>query len=216
MNIVLFGSPGAGKGTQANNLVKDFNLIKISSGDLLREEIKKKSLLGDKIKLIVDSGSLVSNEIINNLIEITLINKNYFDRIIFDGFPRNLSQAKTLDVLMEKYKQKISCVISLKVNENVVVKRILGRQICSKCGLIFNEFFNPSTKENHKCDLNFLLKRSDDNEKTIKNSLAIYQKETLSIFNYYKSQNLLFEIDGMKNIDEIYKKICQIINSIEA
>ena len=180
MNIVLFGPPGAGKGTQANNLVKDFNLIKISSGELLREEIKKKSLLGNKIKLIVDSGSLVLDEIINNLIEITIINKNYFDRIIFDGFPRNLSQAKTLDVLMEKYKQKISCVISLKVNENVVVKRILGRQVCSKCDLIFNEFFNPSTKENHKCDLNFLLKRSDDNEKTIKNRLAIYQKETLS------------------------------------
>ena len=216
MNIVLFGPPGAGKGTQADNLVKDFNLIKISSGDLLREEIKKKSLLGNKIKLIVDSGSLVLDKIINNLIEITLINKNYFDRISFDGFPRNLSQEKTLDGFMTKYKQKISCVISLKVNENVVVKRILGRQVCSKCGLIFNEFFNPSTKENHKCDLNFLLKRSDDNEKTIKNRLAIYQKETLSIFNYYKSQNLLFEIDGMKNIAEIYKKICQIINSIEA
>ena len=151
MNIVLFGPPGAGKGTQANYISDEFNLFKISTGDLLRKEIKKKSSLGIKIKTIIDKGSLVSDNIIDNLIEKVVSNKVYENRIIFDGYPRNLNQAKCLDSLTKKYNQKISCVLNLRVDFNIIVKRILGRQICSKCSLIFNEFFYPSTNKNHKC-----------------------------------------------------------------
>ena len=138
MNIILFGPPGAGKGTQGDNLVKDYNLLKISTGDLLRKEISKKSSLGEKIKQIIDEGRFVSDEIINNLVETILSNKAYFNRLIFDGYPRTLSQAKTLESLMIKYRQKISGIFSLNVDENIVIKRILGRQVCSKCGLVFN------------------------------------------------------------------------------
>ena len=215
MNIVLFGPPGAGKGTQAENLVKEFNFFKASTGDLLRKEIKKKSSLGTKIKSIIEQGLLVSDDIINDLIENILYNNNYFNRIIFDGYPRNLNQAKHLDVLIKKYNQKILCVFSFIVDQDVVIKRILGRQVCSKCGLTFNEFFNLATKKNHHCDSRFLQKRSDDNDKTAKNRFETYTKETLPVLNYYINQKLLYEINGILDISSIYKEICRIIYSLE-
>ena len=215
MNIILIGPPGAGKGTQGDNLVKDFNLFKISTGELLRKEVEKKSELGIKIKHIIEKGQLASDEIINNLIEIILSNKNYSNRLIFDGYPRNLSQVNTLTNLMKKYNQVIKCVLCLKVDKNSIVKRILGRQVCSKCGLTFNEFFNPSNKDNHACNLKFLQKRSDDNEETIIKRFETYLKDTLPIINYYRDLRLLHEIDGMNNISSIYANIRSIINSIE-
>ena len=160
-------------------------------------------------------GILVSDDIINNLIENILSNKSYNNRLIFDGYPRNFSQAKYLDILIKKYNQKLSCVLSLKVDQDVIIKRIIGRQICSKCGLVFNEFFNPSTKENHHCDIKFLQKRSDDNEKTARNRFETYIKETLPVLNYYQKQSLLYEVDGTCQIHEIYKEIRRIIHSLE-
>jgi len=215
VNIILFGPPGAGKGTQCDNLAKDLNLYKISTGDLLRKEVKKESTLGIKIKTILDQGRLVSDNIINNLIENILSNKDCFNRLIFDGYPRNFEQVKHLDILIKKYNQKISFVLILKVGQDVIIKRIIGRQVCSKCGLVFNEFFNPSTKENHHCDIKFLQKRSDDNEKTARNRFETYTKETLPALDYYKNQNLLYEIDGTSHIHEIYKEIRRIIHSLE-
>ena len=214
MNILLFGPPGAGKGTQAINLVKEFNLFNISTGNLLREEIKKKSSLGIKIKSIMDQGKLVSDNIINDLIQNIISNKNYFNRLIFDGYPRNLNQVKYLDTTIKKYDQKISCALSLKVNKDVIIKRIIGRQICLKCGSTFNKFFYPANKKNHDCDSNFLQKRSDDNEKTAKNRLETYTKETFPILDHYQHQNLLYEIDGSNDIVLIYKEIRQIIRSL--
>ena len=216
MNIVLFGPPGAGKGTQAENLVKEFNFFKVSTGDLLRKEIKKKSSLGIKIISIMEQGLLVSDDIINDLIENILSNNNYFNRMIFDGYPRNLNQVKHLDVLIKKYNQKILCVFSFKVDQDVVIKRIIGRQVCSKCGLTFNKFFNLATEKNHHCDSKFLQKRSDDNEKTARNRFETYTKETLPVLNYYKNQKLLYEINGMIDISSIYKEICRIIYFLEA
>ena len=213
MNIVLFGPPGAGKGTQADNLVKDFNLFKVSTGDLLREEINKQRDF-DNIKSIIDKGSLVSDEIVSNLVENIISNKFYYNRLIFDGYPRNLNQAKKLDDLLKKYKQKISRVLILSVDEKVILKRILGRQVCSKCKLTFNEFFYPSNNSYHKCDPKFLQKRSDDNEETIKKRFKTYFNDTFPILNYYENQNLLSKIDGMNKIDEIYKEIRQIIASL--
>jgi len=207
VNIVLFGPPGSGKGTQGDKLVKKFNLFKISSGDLLREEVRKNTNLGKKIKLIIEKGDLVSDEIINNLIERMISNKKYHERIIFDGYPRNLNQAKNLNYLLKKNNQKISHVINLKVSKEVVIKRILGRLVCTKCNLTFNKFFHPPIKENYECGLKYLKIRSDDKKKTINTRLEAYNKGYKPILEFYKNQSLLCEIDGMKEIDAIYDEI---------
>jgi len=215
VNIILLGPPGAGKGTQASNLVNNFNLYKISTGDLLRKEINNATTLGKKIKSIIDQGKLVSDVIINDLIKKVLLDKKVNNRLIFDGYPRNLNQAKELDLLVKSFNQKISCALSLEVDMESIVKRILGRQICSKCGLIFNEYFGPPTNENHKCGDKFLYKRSDDNEKVIRNRFQTYQNITLPILNFYKEQKLLHQINGMAKIDDIFGEIRGIIASIE-
>jgi len=216
VNIILFGPPGAGKGTQAGNIVRKFNLHKVSTGDLLRDEIKSNTDLSPAIKSIINKGSLVSDNIINNLIVNILSDKKYYNRLVFDGYPRNLSQAKNLDLLLKKYNQKISCVLSLNVGKESIIKRILSRQTCTKCGLIFNEYFKPSTNKNHSCDPQFLSKRSDDNKKTIISRFETYLNETLPILDFYKKKNLLRQINGMMKIDHIFKEIQGIMASLEA
>ena len=215
MNIILFGPPGAGKGTQATKVVKKFNLHKVSTGDLLREEIKNNTDLGNKIKSMMDTGSLISDNIINDLITKVISNKKFYNRLIFDGYPRNLKQAKNLDSQIKKYKQKISCVLSLNVDKESIIKRISGRQICVNCGLIFNEYYYPASSKNHSCDPKFLSKRSDDNKKTIINRFETYLNKTLPILDFYKEQNLLHQINGMAKIDQIFDEICGIIASLE-
>ena len=215
MNIILFGPPGAGKGTQAIKIVKNFGLHKVSTGDLLREEIKNNTDLGNKIKSIMDKGLLISDNIINDLITKVLSDKKFYNRLIFDGYPRNLEQAINLDLHIKKYKQKISCVLSLNVDKESIIKRILGRQTCTNCGLIFNEYFYPASSKNHSCDPKFLNKRSDDNEKTILNRFETYLNKTLPILDFYKEQNLLNHINGMAEIDQIFDKIRSIIASLE-
>ena len=215
MNIILFGPPGAGKGTQATKIVKKFNLHKVSTGDLLREEIKNNTDLGNKIKSMMDTGSLISDNIINDLITKVISNKKFYNRLIFDGYPRNLKQGKNLDSQIKKYKQKISCVLSLNVDKESIIKRISGRQTCVNCGLIFNEYYYPASSKNHSCDPKFLNKRSDDNKKTIINRFETYLNKTLPILDFYKEQNLLHQINGMAKIDQIFDEICGIIASLE-
>ena len=215
MNIILFGPPGAGKGTQATKVVKKFNLHKVSTGDLLREEIKNNTDLGNKIKSMMDTGSLISDNIINDLITKVISNKKFYNRLIFDGYPRNLKQGKNLDSQIKKYKQKISCVLSLNVDKESIIKRISGRQTCINCGLIFNEYYYPASSKNHSCDPKFLNKRSDDNKKTIINRFETYLNKTLPILDFYKEQNLFHQINGMAKIDQIFDEICGIIASLE-
>ena len=215
MNIILFGPPGSGKGTQADNIVKNFNLYKISTGDLLREEIKKNTDLGKKIKTKIDQGLLVSDDIINNLIVKILSSKRNINGLIFDGYPRNLNQAKNLDLLIKKYNQKISCALILNVDKETIIKRVLGRLICTKCGLTFNKYFNPPKKEKYNCRLNYLKARSDDSEKIIKNRIGIYTNKTLPILRYYEDQKILHKIDATREVNKIYDEICGIITSLE-
>ena len=215
MNIILIGPPGAGKGTQATKVVKKFNLHKVSTGDLLREEIKNNTDLGNKIKSIMDRGSLISDNIINDLITKVISNKKFYNRLIFDGYPRNLKQTKNLDSQIKKYKQKISCVLSLNVDKESVIKRILGRQTCANCGLIFNKYYHPASNKNHSCDPKFLSKRSDDNKITIINRFETYLNKTLPIIDFYREQNLLHQINGMTKIDQIFDEIGGIIASLE-
>jgi adenylate kinase len=215
VNLILFGPPGSGKGTQGDNLSKDYNLIKISTGDLLRNEIKKKNKIGSEIKSIIDKGKFVSDELINSLIEESLKKKDYSNKLIFDGYPRNLNQAKKFDLLLKKYNQKLSCVISLNIEKNIIIKRVSGRQICSVCGLTFNKYYNAATSSNHKCNSDFLVTRADDSVSTVEKRYDTYIKETYPIKNHYIDQNLLHDIDGSKKIEQIYGEIRNIIDSLE-
>ncbi len=214
MNIIIFGPPGAGKGTQSDKIANKYKLFKISTGDLLRNEIKKRTLLGKKIEELVNSGTLVSDNVINDLIEKVVSNNKYKNQIIFDGYPRNIQQAKNLNALLKKHEQKIDLVINLKVSLDLVIKRIIGRLVCSKCGNTFNEFFNPPPQNLTCCKDGTLKRRSDDNVETVKKRYEIYENSTKPLLEYYSKSDLLKNIGGENKIEEIGAKIAGFINLI--
>ena len=211
MNLILLGPPGAGKGTQSKRVSKNFNLIQISTGDLLRNEIKLETELGKEIESLINYGSLISDNIVNKLIEKTILNHKNFNKFIFDGYPRTIPQIKSLETLLTKSKQKISVVISLNVERETIIKRINGRIACNSCNRIFNLYFDPPNKENHDCDEKYLIKRSDDNSKVLINRFETYMSKTKPVLDYYKKLGLIKEIDGNRKIDEIYNKISDIL-----
>ncbi len=215
MNIIIFGPPGAGKGTQSDKIVSKYQLFKISTGDLLRNEIKKGTLLGKKIEESVNSGTLVSDNIINDLIEKVISDKECKNKIIFDGYPRNVEQAKNLNNLLKKYEQKIHLVISLRVSLDLIIKRITGRLVCSKCGNTFNEFFNPPLPNLTCCKDGTLKRRSDDNVETAKKRYETYENSTRPLLEYYSKSGLLKKINGESKIEEIAAKIADFINLIQ-
>jgi len=216
MNIIIFGAPGAGKGTQSDYISKKYGFFKLSSGELLRKEINKKSKLGNEIAKIINSGSLVSNEIINSLIKEIVSNKEFSNKIIFDGYPRNIFQAESLKNLLTQYNQKISLAIKLKVGFETIKKRITGRVVCKKCGNTYNIFFNPPNPNSHCCKKDLLEKREDDTLEVATKRFDTYQKKTEPVLEFYKKLGLLKEVNGESPIDEICKEISGIISLIEA
>ena len=189
MNLVIFGPPGAGKGTQSKFISNKFNLHQLSTGELLRIEIKNQTVLGSKISSIMNSGDLVSDEIVTTLIEKYISQNTYKNRLIFDGYPRNLNQAINLDKLLKKYDQKIDLVLNLSVKLETIKKRILERK----------------TQE----------KRADDNEVVAIKRFKNYESSTKPVIDYYKKSNLLKDVNGEASIPKINVEISGIIESIK-
>ena len=193
-----------------------FNLFQLSTGEFLRKEIKNKTDLGLKITSIVNAGSLVSDDIVSTLIENIISKPEYKNRIIFDGYPRNLTQAKNLDVLLKKYNQKINLVLKLSVSLESIKKRISGRSVCSLCGKIYNDYYNPAPKNSDCCSSKFLQKRGDDTLEVATKRFKTYELATEPLLEFYKNSNLLKVVDGESPIDQIYKKISDIMALVEA
>ena len=214
MNIVIFGPPGAGKGTQSKFIVNKFNLYQLSTGEILRNEIKNKTNLGIKISSLMNLGKLVSDQVVSDLIEKFISNIDYKNRLIFDGYPRNRAQAENLNSLLKKYDQKIDLVLKLSVSLDVIKKRISGRSICSICGKIYNEFFNPAPINSQCCAPKFLQKRSDDTLDIAVTRYQTYEKNIEPVINFYKQSNLLKVVNGETPITEINNEISGLIESI--
>ena len=212
MNIVLFGPPGAGKGTQAQLIVKKHNYFQLSTGDLLRNETKKNTELGKEIEAVISKGDFASNEIVNKLLKNAILKLKFRDRIIFDGYPRTIEQAKNLDLILKEFNQKTDLIISLVVPREIIEKRIIGRVTCDKCNLTLNEFFNKDEINLHPCGKEFFVKRKDDNLETIMSRYDIYTKTTEPVLNFLSKNSNFQEIDGTLEIEEITAKIDTFIN----
>ena len=212
MNVILFGPPGAGKGTQADFIVKKHNYFQLSTGNLLRDEVKKKSTLGLEIDQLISNGKFVSDETVNIILRQSITNLKFRDRIIFDGYPRNVEQAKNLDFILTEFNQKIGQVIFLNVSKEIIQKRVMGRMTCEKCNMTLNEFFNREQIELHPCGKEFLTKRKDDNLQTIVSRYDTYMSLTKPVLDYYSKNANFTEIDGAAEIDHITNKINEILN----
>jgi adenylate kinase len=215
MNIVIFGPPGAGKGTQSKFIVKKYNLHQLSTGELLRNEIINKTQLGLTISTKMNNGELVSDSIVSDLIEKFISNNDYKNRLIFDGYPRNKSQAKNLNILLEKYNQQIHLVLKLSVSLEMIKKRISGRSVCLICGKIYNEFFNPAPLNSDCCASKFLQKRSDDTLEIAITRYQTYEKNIEPVIDFYKESQLLKVVNGEASISEITNEIGGLINGIK-
>jgi adenylate kinase len=211
VNIILFGPPGAGKGTQAQSIVKKHNYFQLSTGNLLRDEVKSKTDLGVEIEKLISNGKFVSDEIVNTLLRQSLINLKYRDRIIFDGYPRNIDQAKNLEVILKEFKQSIGHTIFLNVSRDIIEKRIMGRMTCEKCNMTLNEYFNKGQIELHPCGVEHLKKRKDDNLDIVISRYDTYMSSTKPVLDFYSNNSNFTEIDGAEEIDQITNKINEIL-----
>lgn len=208
MNILLMGLPGAGKGTQAEMIVENFNIPHISTGDMFRNAIKEGTAMGLQAKSYMDKGLLVPDEIVIGIVEERLSQDDCDNGFLLDGFPRTEAQAEALDDLLEKLNKEIDHVINIEVDKDSLIQRLTGRRICKSCGSTYHMIYNPSKKEG-KCDKcnGDLYQREDDKVETVATRLEVNIKQTEPLLNYYSKSNLLRTVDGNQEIEQVFESI---------
>ena len=213
MNIILMGLPGAGKGTQASEIVKKFPIPHISTGDMFRKAIKDETDLGKEAKSYMDRGELVPDEVTVGIVKERISEDDAKKGFLLDGFPRTIDQAESLSQIMSELDREIDAVINIEVPEEELMNRLTGRRICEKCGTTYHLVFNPP-KVDGICDIDGgkLYQREDDNPETVSNRLSVNVKQSKPILEYYNNKGVLKNIDGSKDIDEVTKDVIDILD----
>lgn len=212
MNIVIFGAPASGKGTQAKLISKKLNVVHVSTGDLLREQIQKETLVGKHVVDIMNSGGLVTDNITKPLLQLRLaMNDAQENGVILDGYPRNMTQVTTLDTVIDK----IDVTVVIDLDEELLVKRIAGRRSCVECGETYNIYDNAPKKENtcDKCGAT-LVKRADDEEDVVKERISVYHKETAPILSELEKMSTVKHFNGNKDIEVLNKEIIEYLRGL--
>ncbi|MBI4744314.1 MAG: adenylate kinase [Actinobacteria bacterium] len=211
MNIVLLGAPGAGKGTQAEKMVKEYNVPHVSTGDIFRKAVSDKTEMGIKAKAYMDRGELVPDEIVIGIVKERLMTDEFKDGFILDGFPRTVAQADALAFSLGEMGKKLDMVLSIDVDKEELIQRLTGRRVCN-CGKTYHMVFNPPRKD-EICDEcgEPLKQRDDDKIETVNKRLDVYFNQTLPLINYYKNNGLLRVIDGRKSASDVFEEIRGVI-----
>ena len=214
LNLILLGSPGAGKGSQAKSLAEKYAIPQISTGDILRVAVRDKTDLGVKAKSYMDKGALVPDELVVDIVAERLKNDDCKTGFILDGFPRNISQAEAVEKMLDELGKKIDRVINIEVSRKEIIKRLSGRRVCRKCGEGYHIIFNPPL-EDKVCDKcrGELYQRDDDKEDTIEARLKVYEEQAALLIDFYKKKGSLMAINGIGGFKEITEKI---VNAIES
>lgn len=217
LHIIFLGAPGAGKGTQAQMLIEEYNIPQLSTGNMLREAIAKATDIGKQAEEVMNRGDLVSDDIVLKIIESRIKNEDCANGFILDGFPRTVTQAEGLDVMFEKNNLKLSHVFCLKVADDVVVSRQAGRLYAQQSGRVYHERNNPP-KVAGKCDVTGeeLVKRDDDNETVLRHRLEVYREQTAPVTTYYAKRGMVQEFDGGQKVDTVFNELTEAINASAA
>ena len=217
MRIVLLGAPGSGKGTQAKLLMERYKLPQISTGDMLREAVAEGTALGRQAKVAMDAGQLVNDEIVLGLIKQRVMRADARNGFILDGFPRNQQQSEALDLLLMSLGRPLQLALLVAVDVDALIQRLVGRRTCLTCGQMYNVFYAPPHIEG-RCDEcgGRLRHRGDDNEETIGNRLRVYETHTIPVIEYYQEQEKLRTVQGVGEIDDIFKAVCKIFDDVKA
>lgn len=217
INLVLMGLPGAGKGTQAQKIEANYSMLHISTGDIFRNAIQNQTEMGKQAQKYIDKGELVPDEVTDGIVADRLNQKDIYNNgFMLDGYPRNLEQAKALQKLLTDTNRHLDAVINIDVDPDILAKRLSARYICKKCGATYNKISNP-TKKAGVCDFcgsEEFYQRDDDKPETVKNRLDVNIKMNTPLIDFYKEQNILYNINGDQDIDQVFKEIIQVLDNL--
>lgn len=214
MRLVLLGAPGAGKGTQAKKLIEKYKIPQISTGDILRKAVADGTPLGREAKSYMDKGELVPDSVVIGLVKERIAQDDCKNGYILDGFPRNTAQAEVLDKVLAEMGAPLGTALCIDVDKDILMKRLTGRRTCKNCQQMYNIYFSPPKKHGvcDKCG-GELFQRDDDKEETIRKRLDVYNAQTSPLIEYYKKKGILKSVMGVGSIDEIFTKVCAVLES---